>query len=81
MSKLKRTDIKLLMDALKSNGGGVTDWLYGVATQRRMLNAGLIQHKPRHVGMLTITAAGKDALDEFKKSLLKPGQYFIESTK
>jgi hypothetical protein len=66
MSDLKRTDVKLLEDALKSNGGGVGEIFYRDTTIQRMLNAGFIQWKPncnaKYSTLLTITPAGEEAL-------------------
>lgn len=61
MSALLRTDIKLLRDALASNGGGVNDLFYANATIQRMVKAGLIAWKT-HPVYLVITPAGKEAL-------------------
>jgi hypothetical protein len=66
MSELKRTDWKLLEAAAKSNGGGTADHWHAPTTIQRMIKAGLIQWKPncnaKHVSLLTITKAGKEAL-------------------
>jgi hypothetical protein len=66
MTMLKRTDIKLLADALASNGGGVRDERYKDATVNRLIRAGLLQLKPGqrtiHTTLLTITKAGEKAL-------------------
>ena len=60
---MKRTEKKMLSAALASNGGGITDWLLPVSTRDRLLKAQYLQHKPNHAGMLTITHAGKAALE------------------
>lgn len=65
MLMLRRTDVKLLTAALKSNGGGITAWNLPIATVARMLKASFIKHKPNHLGMLTITASGKAALNDY----------------
>lgn len=66
MSELKRTDVKLLEAALKSNGGGTRDVWHAPTTIQRMLKAGFIQWKPncnaKYVSLLTITQAGKAVL-------------------
>lgn len=74
MADLKRTDVQLLKDALKTNGGGV-DWLYHAdKTIRRCLEAGLIQRKPNqhksnnHCRLLTITPAGREALTAHERA-------------
>lgn len=68
MSALIKPDIKLLRDALASNGGGVNADLYSNASRQRLMKAGLIQWKPNSrtvfVSLLTITKAGKDALKD-----------------
>lgn len=62
---LKRTDRKLLQDALDSNGGGTRETRYADTTINRLLRHGLIQWKPNdYNGLLTITKAGKEALKE-----------------
>lgn len=66
---LKRTDRKLLQDALNSNGGGVRDTRYADATIERLIKQGLLQEKPNQgystpFVLLTITKAGKKALEE-----------------
>lgn len=66
---LKRTDIKLLQDAFKSNGGGINPEYYSFASRDRLFEAGLIQWKPNHcsaktgyTSLITITKAGKNKL-------------------
>jgi len=63
---LQRSDIKLLSDALASNGGGVRDERYKDATINRLIRAGLLQYKPGqrtiYTTLLTITKAGEKAL-------------------
>jgi hypothetical protein len=64
---LKKTDRKLLQDALNSNGGGVRFDSYSEASVRRMFKAGFIQVKPNQSPLLfstllTITKEGKKAL-------------------
>lgn len=67
MSALIKPDIKLLRDALASNGGGVNADLYSNASRQRLMKAGLLQWKPNSrtvfVSLLTITKAGKEALE------------------
>jgi hypothetical protein len=67
MNTLLRIDIKLLRDALASNGGGVNADMYSVASRTRLMKAGLIQWKPNSrtvfVSLLTITKAGKELLE------------------
>lgn len=64
---LLKTDIKLLSAALASNGGGVDSDLHSIASRTRLMKAGLIQWKPNSrtifVSLLTITPAGKEALE------------------
>ena len=64
--ELKRTDVKLLEAALKSNGGGTRDVWHAPTTIRRMIKAGFIRWKPncnaKYVSLLTITKAGREAL-------------------
>lgn len=67
MSDLKRTDIALLEAAKKSNGGGVQAARTPVATQRRMLDAGLLKRKPGESWMLIITKAGREALEAARR--------------
>ena len=72
MTELKRPDLKLLREALATNGGGVNSDLYSDASRNRMLKAGLIQWKPNQhksnyfASLLTITAAGKEELKKAK---------------
>lgn len=70
MSALLKTDVKLLRAALASNGGGINPDMHPEATRKRLMKAGLIQWKPNHcshhtgyTSLLTITAAGKKALE------------------
>lgn len=67
--KLLRTDVNLLVAAEKSNGGGTNDWRHAPTTIQRMIKAGLVQWKPHHATLITITPAGKKALEEFNQSL------------
>lgn len=65
---MKRPDLKLLRDALASNGGGINSDLYSTASRTRLMKAGLIQWKPNSrtvfVSLLTITPAGKEELKQ-----------------
>ena len=66
---LKRTDVKLLRDTMKSNGGGVAAFHYKDTPRKRLLATGLIQWKPNQPSntnfpLLTITKAGKQALEQ-----------------
>lgn len=72
---LKRTDVKLLQDALKSNGGGINPDRYSDASRDRLFEAGLIQWKPNHcsvktgyTSLITITTLGKSRLLEQQKT-------------
>ena len=68
MKTLNKNDIKLLRDALASNGGGVNSELYAEAVKARLMKARLIQWKPNQKVMftvlITITPAGKQVLKE-----------------
>jgi hypothetical protein len=67
---LNKNDLKLMRDALASNGGGVNSDFYPEAVKKRLMKAGLIQWKPNQhksnhfASLLTITATGKRELEE-----------------
>ncbi len=67
-AQLKRTDLRLLEAALKSNGGGVDSDFYASATVARLLKSGLIQWKPNqsksnhYASLLTLTTQGKEVI-------------------
>lgn len=68
MTALKRTDVKLLRDALASNGGGVHSYLYADTTIGRNFFAGRMKWKldPNCPGLIVITPAGKEGLKAHK---------------
>lgn len=75
---IKRTDAKLLVDALNSNGGGVDSDRYPEAARKRLLANGLIQWKPnqdksKHYALLlTLTSEGKTvALSVLNTTILR----------
>ena len=67
---LKNPDKKLLLDALRSNGGGVPEMSYSEASKARLFKAGLIQWKPNQAKsrnqtlLLTLTQTGKASAQE-----------------
>jgi len=69
---MKKIDIKLLQDALASNGGGINPNWYSQASKDRLFKSGLIQWKPNHSShktnysmLITLTEKAKAEIDSW----------------